>query len=393
MNQFIGLPARGDNFYQRDREIARISDALVGSNIQLIAPRRVGKTSILWYLFDNRIAERHYVLIDTESISDASQFYKKVLEVILSDPKIKTSLSNKLKAGIRKTDNKFFHRIKSIKVLNTGIEFNHNESIRDYYEEFRNFLIDYCAVEDTPLVLLIDEFPQTIENINKKNTDEAILFLLGKRALRIDYVISQKVRFIYTGSIGLNQVVSAIGATATINDLNPIEVEPLTEDETIDFLKKSLQGKDIHQSAVDVLRKLLQWYIPFHIQLIALEIQRTNGDAPLITGEIIEDAIEGLLSLRYKSHFDHYYVRLKSHFKGDAFRYADLLLKQLAEKQVLSTKEALELAISCQQEEGYRLIIENLMHDGYIHCDYKQHIYFFNSPILKRWWERFICKL
>ncbi|MCF6404993.1 ATP-binding protein [Chitinophaga filiformis] len=393
MKNLIGLPVRGNRFYQRDREIARISKALIDNNIHLMAPRRVGKTSILWYLFDNRVAGRHYVFVDTESIADASQFYKKLLEVILNDPNIKKSLSNKLKAGVKTTGSKFFRIVKSIKILNTGIEFNHDESTRDYYEEFRNFLIDYCATEDTPLVLLLDEFPQTIENMKKKDADAATLFLLGKRAIRIDPVISQKVRFIYTGSIGLNQVVYSMGASATINDLNPLELEPLTEDEAIDFLRKSLPGKVIHDSVVDILRKSLQWYIPFHIQLIALEILRTCGSQPVVTEEIIENAIEGLLSLRYKSHFEHYYVRLKAHFKGDAFRYADLLLKQLAEKQILTSKDTLELAIACQQEEDYRLIIENLMYEGYIHCDYKQRIYFFNSPILKRWWERFICKL
>lgn len=390
MRNVIGLPARGTSFYQRDREIEKVTRALAnGNNIQITAPRRVGKTSILWYLLDNSIDGRHYIYIDTESIVEASQFYKKMLEVILDDAKM--SMSKKLKAGFKDTSNKLFQKIKSIKILNTGIEFNHDESVRDYCEEFRNFLTGYASVEDVELVLLIDEFPQTIENINKKDTDAAINFLQRKREIRIDPMISQKVRFVYTGSIGLNQTVSSINATATINDLASIEVEPLAEDEAIDLFRKLLPRKTIHESAVEALTGILQWYIPFHIQLIVQEIIRTNDNLTLITGEIVEKAIEELLSLRYKNHFDHYYSRLKTHFKGDAFRYADLLLKQLAEKQTLDKKDTLELALVCQQEQEYRLIIENLMYDGYIHFDHIQRVYLFNSPILKRWWERFIC--
>lgn len=301
------------------------------------------------------------------------------------------SRSVKLKAGLKDTGNKLFQKLKSIKILNAGIEFNHEVSIRDYCEEFRNFLIGYASVEETELVLLIDEFPQTIENINKKGTEDAIRFLQRKREIRIDPVISQKVRFIYTGSIGLNQTVSSINATATINDLNSIEVEPLAEDEAIDLFRKLLKGKNVQESAEVALKKVLQWYIPFHIQLIVQEIIRIINDQPTVTGEVVEKAIEELLSLRNKNHFDHYYSRLRSHFKGDAFKYADLLLKKIALNGILDKKDALELAVECQQEENYKLIIENLMYDGYIHFDSTQAIYLFNSPILKRWWERFIC--
>lgn len=390
MRNIIGLPARGNSFYQRDREIEKVRRALAnGNNIQITAPRRVGKTSILWYLLDNSIDSRHYIYIDTESIAESSHFYKKILEVVLNDPKI--SLSKRLKAGISDTGNKIFQKIKSIKLFNAGIEFNHEETVRDYCEEFQNFLTAYASVEDTELVLLIDEFPQTIENINKKDTESAISFLQRKREIRIDPLISQKVRFIYTGSIGLNQTVSSINATATINDLASLEVEPLTENEAIDLFKRLLTGRTIHDSAINALRAILQWYIPFHIQLIVQEIIRINDSQAMITGEIVEKAVEELLSLRYKNHFDHYYSRLKTHFKGNAFKYADLLLKQLAEKQTLDKKDTLELALQCQQEEEYKLIIENLMYDGYIHFDHTKGVYLFNSPILKRWWERFIC--
>ena len=53
MKNVIGLPARGENFYQRTREVAKVTQALAnGNNIQITAPRRVGKTSILWYLLE-----------------------------------------------------------------------------------------------------------------------------------------------------------------------------------------------------------------------------------------------------------------------------------------------------------------------------------------------------
>ncbi|PSL50244.1 hypothetical protein CLV51_1011588 [Chitinophaga niastensis] len=272
------------------------------------------------------------------------------------------------------------------------MEFNHEETVRDYYDEFQNFLTGYAMVEEIELVLLIDEFPQTIENIRKKDSEAALNFLQRKRELRIDPIISKKVRFIYTGSIGLNQTVSSIGATATINDLASIEVEPLSETEAMDLFNTLLtdNNRTIDNSAKVALKEVLQWYIPFHIQLIVQEIIQATNKHSEVTGKIVEKAIEELLSLKHKNHFDHYYSRLRTHFKDDAFKYADMLLKDLAEKHTLNKKDTLELAVKYKQEADYRKIIENLMYDGYIHFNTTQGVYLFNSPILKRWWERFI---
>lgn len=392
MKNIIGLPARGDNFYQRSREVTKVTQALDnGNNIQITAPRRVGKTSILWYLLDNNIAARYYVYVDTESVEDASNFYRKLLEGIVSNSDISRSV--KLQAGLKDKGNRFFQQIKSIKLFQAAIEFNHEPDVRDYYEEFRHFLTGYAHVEDVELVLLIDEFPQTIENIRKKDAEAAVHFLQRKRELRIDPVISKNIRFIYTGSIGLNQTVSSLNATATINDLASIEVEPLSGAEALELFNKLLatKSRSVHASAETALMEILQWYIPFHIQLIVQEIIQATEDGAEVNKEIVEKAIEELLSLRHKNHFDHYYSRLRTHFKDDAFKYADSLLKELAVKGTLTKKDSLELAVKYHQEEDYRKIIENLMYDGYIHYHSASGIYLFNSPILKRWWESFIC--
>lgn len=81
MRNVVGTPARKDNFYKRDSEIAKIQRRLAdGNNLQIAAPRRVGKTSILFYLLDNSIDGNVYVYIDTERISNEQDYYKKLLK-------------------------------------------------------------------------------------------------------------------------------------------------------------------------------------------------------------------------------------------------------------------------------------------------------------------------
>ena len=56
MKNIVGSPARGATFLKRQGEIEKIINRLQnGNNIQIAAPRRIGKTSILFYLLDNEV--------------------------------------------------------------------------------------------------------------------------------------------------------------------------------------------------------------------------------------------------------------------------------------------------------------------------------------------------
>ncbi len=390
MKNVIGQPARGEDFYKRVREVLKISESLSnGNNLQITAPRRVGKTSILWYLLDNDVENRHYVYIDTESINTEEGFYKKLLAEILRNKKISTS--NKLAAVFSEKSNVFLKKIKGITVLGSGIELNH-EGVENHYIQLFNFLTGYAQSEDIELILLIDEFPQTIENIKKNSEDSAIKFLQSNRELRLNPELKGKVKFIYTGSIGLNYTVAKLNATATINDLNSVEVGPLKKEEAIDLFIKLLETNErtTNSDASDFLLEKIQWYIPFHIQLIVQEIVNQTEKGFEITKEIIENSIESIIDLRNQNHFDHYYSRLKSQFKGNEFKYADELLKLTARQGVMSNPELFDLSAKYELQDEYKRIIQTLMYDGYINMIKDSSNYQFNSPIVKMWWLKFI---
>gem|GEM_PF-5959217 len=94
----------------------------------------------MWYLLDNDFANRHYVYVDTESVSDEQTFYKRLLSEVLRNDRIATS--SKLVSGFLNGANRFFRKIKSIKVLSASVEFNHQEKERIYYEELVKYKLD-----------------------------------------------------------------------------------------------------------------------------------------------------------------------------------------------------------------------------------------------------------
>jgi uncharacterized protein len=399
MQNVIGTPARGNKFYPRPVIVKRIvQKVLAGNNLQISAPRRIGKTSILYYLLDNKVDGHSYVFADTGSFNNAESFYKKLLQEILKSDAV--AKSQKLTTAFVKKGNKFLSKIKSIKILGNGLDLHEDEGKTNYYEDLCNLLCGFAMEEDTKLVLMVDEFPQTIQNIADSAMDveqgrkNAITFLQENRSLRTNPDIINKAIFIYTGSIGLTHTVSALGGTAFINDLNSVEVSALHREEAVDLLKQLLGYYQflIDETATSYLLDKIEWLIPFHIQLAVQEIELLLQSGDKVTPTIIDKAFNTIVDSRNNNHFDHYYSRLKTHFKGDEFIFANELLQWIAVEQTLEKGRIYDLSVKYKLEERCKGILETLIYDGYINNNDNVTIFRFNSPVVRMWWVKNICK-
>ncbi|HLK30926.1 MAG TPA: ATP-binding protein [Puia sp.] len=394
MKNVIGTPARGDSFFRRDREIKKILDRLNdGNNLQIAAPRRIGKTSILFYLMDNMVGNYVYVYLDSEAINNEQDFYQKLLKELMKVDEIKNS--KKLKK-LFEDGGKFLKKIKSIKIMGNGLDFAEEEADANYLSDVENLLSDLILDENKQLVILMDEFPQTIQNIveiNEGGTIEARQFLKSNRELRLNHHINQKVRFIITGSIGLNHTVSAIDSSAFVNDLNSLEVEPLSKEEAKEFVDELLatKGLRIDKEANNYLLQKIEWLIPFHIQLSVLEIIGLTERGQQINKTIIDASFDKIIEDRNHNHFEHYFSRLKQHFKGAEFEFSRKLLCAIANDGTIDTSVIFNLSVEFHLQESYKNIINILVYDGYINNVGDKNNYRFNSPIVKMWWQKFIC--
>lgn len=395
MKNKVGNPARGTDFFKREREVEKIVQRLAdGNNLQIAAPRRVGKTSILWYLLDNKINGYTYVYVDTEALDNSEEFFKKLLKTILASNEINQSV--KLKELFNKGI-KAFSKIKSIKILGHGFDLNETKEEHNYYEDLTNLLSAIELDNSQKLVLLIDEFPQTIQNmVEAANGNEATAkkFLQLNRDLRLNPEINERVNFIYTGSIGLNHTVASINSTAFVNDLSSVEIDALSKEDAETLLEELLLEKNItiENNAKELLLQKLEWLIPFHIQLAVQELTSLVYAEKHIETKHINLVFAEMIEARNNNHFEHYYSRLKSQFKGEAFSYADELLQKLANEGTLTKTQMFDLSAKFNQENNYRQILEILVYDGYIHNTGDVNTYRFNSPIVRMWWQKFICK-
>jgi hypothetical protein len=385
MKTVIGIPARGEDFFPRPQITKEIWSKLEsGSNLLLVAPRRVGKSSILLELLDN--PKEGYLIIyeDTEPVNSSNEFYKRLYNKV-----------NEKFGGIKKYKNKIesfskdlLSRIEAISLKDVSVTLG--ESKISYKVELEK-MFNNLGLDDERLIILVDEFAQTVENIIEDiNESTAINFLETNREIRLSPTLSKKVQFIYACSIGLENIVSKFNGTKFINDLTPILVSPLTTQEAKFLMKTIITGNNItlDDDAFNYLLKKIEWLIPFYFQIILDECGKVlKGDgSEIITKVVIDLAINNVL--KYRLYFDNWFDRLRTAFKGKDFSFVKEVLNIASGNPTITSSEIFNLAVKYKLEDSYNNLLNTLKYDGYINNNDDPKIYRFNSPLLKEWWYR-----
>ena len=100
----VGQVASGENFFNRKNEIKILWERIQsGSNIILAAPRRVGKTSLLYHLRDNPSSDYNAIYMITESVNDENEYYKKMFKLVIAELKHFDRFSKYLKHCTQET--------------------------------------------------------------------------------------------------------------------------------------------------------------------------------------------------------------------------------------------------------------------------------------------------
>ena len=383
INTLIGQAARGGKYFPRtnitDEIWRKLGD---GSNLLFVAPRRVGKSSILFHLFDNPKGNLPVVYYISESVNNENEFYRKLFHHVLE----KMGTLQKYQAVFKTWAKNLPSYVESIGP--EGIRFRPGSPV-SYYEELLTFVKEKMT-HDHPMLVLIDEFASTVENIAQDEGDRAAIhFLETKRSLRQEPEVQDKLRFIYAGSIGLENIVSKMNCANLIMDLSPVVVPPLTRPEAERLTKSILSPSGIafDKGAFDHLLAVIEWWIPYYFQIILDESYKllVARDSTFITKEIVDAATRN--ALRQRLYFEHWFVRLRKAYKGIEFSFVKELLNVLSERKALPSVEVHDLSLKYGLDASYNDLVNALKHDGYINNSEDAKMYRFNSYLLREWWN------
>lgn len=378
MKIIIGPAAEGEYYFARPYLNELFWKKLKEShNLSMAAPRRVGKSSFMLHLLINDKKGYSCIYLITESINEPNEFFKKIYKTLLG------TLSHEGK--FKQFFEDVFRRLDIKKISMTEIEFGKKEI--DYYEEIL-FLCREVKENDIRIVLMIDEFSQTLENIITDQSREiARNFLHQCRELRQNPDVKSKISFIYTGSIGLENLVISIEEPRSITDLGHFSIPPLSNSEAKDLITQVIDGDPIRfeEKEREYFLSKMNWLLPYFIQVMMSEMDSICKDdgKQTITEAIIDKAFDRALDNR--SYFEHWLTRLRAIFKGSDFSLAKEVLKIAAIKNGIDYYQLQDVIAKFNIEDAVPLV-NILQHDGYLVKDEQGKTYKFNSPLLRAWW-------
>ncbi|NOZ35739.1 MAG: AAA family ATPase [Chlorobi bacterium] len=370
-----GDAVTGENYLRRDK----INDYFwsfinKGSDVLFVAPRRVGKTSIMKDLASNAPENTYCIYDDVEGVASRNMFYKRIFYMLIE----RLSSVNKAKKLFSKWSRKY--NIRSIGISKVEIE----KEIENYYNEVTDLLKE-VAKENLTVILFIDEFVEVLLNLKKMNkTDDARNILHELREIRHNDNF-KNIIFVYAGSIGLHNIVKEIGRPKLINDIEPFRIKPLTEDEAFKLIQQLTKSATITYSSIlqKYLTDKIEYLLPYFVQLMIQEVDRIAYDREIFDNDksIIETAYINVI--KNTSNFADWTKRLKD-YSGKNYSFIDLILTCIAHKNQLTIQEIYDIAVKQKKTEDYKDLIDELVKDGYLIEN--ENVYTFLSPFIKDYW-------
>ena len=386
LQNVTGQVVEGDNFFDRQVEIARFWRALETDNVLLLAPRRVGKSSVLRRMkADAELHDFASVYVDVSDCGDELRFVERVYAAILEHH----GSAEQLWSGIKESWlGKTIGRVKKAGAAGFAIEFSSDES---NWARMGEELAEALDRLDGKTLIQVDELPVfALKLLNRgDDTEQSRIreFLYWLRRLRQSY---PQVRWMLTGSIGLDTVASRLNIADSINDLR-VETLGAFDAATAHALLETLArayGLELEETVRDHILVRVGWPVPFYLQLIFDKIR--DCWKPGIAD--VDGAIDTLLDPRHKGLFDYWRQRLRDELGRPDADYAAALLHPAsrAPEGVRHSifQQALTPAIpdAGARDEKLRYLLDVLQNDGYLVEEAKR--WRFLSPLLREYWLR-----
>ncbi|MBL8786819.1 MAG: AAA family ATPase [Deltaproteobacteria bacterium] len=411
----VGRPVRGQNFFDREDEQRLLWQHLRQSHILLLAPRRVGKTSLLFRLMDDaRQHDRRAVYVSVADARSEDDIVRKLLTALANHPE-SDALLKRLGRGPFK---RFFSRLKG-RVAAGPLSLELAPAEAPSWASLAEAATEAIERAGERWLVLVDELPIFVMTLLRQDQAESADgpprrtrdFLNWFRQLRnvggattSDAARDEaSLRWILAGSIGLDSVVARARLGDTINDLRVFPLgafSPAVADHFLAALGDSY-GLPLDAPTRARLAERAGWLIPFYLQVLFSRLHDLAAEASLRPSPALVDrVVEELLTPTYRAYFDYWRQRLTEELGRPDDQRALALLAVIAPELDGAPREALQRVAAgfegltaSQRDESLRFLLEVLENDGYIVSDSGERApqsarFRFRSNLLREYWLR-----
>ena len=385
------------DFFNRTVEVRRLTRLLDdGNHVLVVAPRRVGKTSLVRETFRRMEEEQGKTtfFVDVQDCKSPTDMLVKLALVARKDDSVWRRIRSRVTGVVDRVD--------AIKV--DGIaEIKLRESILGDWKEKGHRILQELRSCDLPVALCFDELPIMVSRMlsmrgvsREESVAEVDTFLSWLRSETLSE--SKKLRVVLCGSIGIEPILARHGLTHTINHLRAFHLEPWSRETAEECLGALAERYNMewHPESLDRMLSYLTPYIPHHVQMffgLQLDDCEYRQDMAPTRDDIDRVYETKMLGTRGHAELVTYEERLRR-VLGEETLLVELALAILTEAAVrgsLSAREAdlvgEELRLS-DPADARRDVMGILEHDGYLERQPSGDVWRFSVPLLRDWWKR-----
>ena len=374
--------------HNRLQERGRLKRKLeAGLSIHMPAPRRIGKTWTVGRLAaDLRDDGWHVIEIDVEGMRTPREFARDLCARI----EAQNSIRDRVKTHVMQRLTNLLGGSWGDKPLDA---LGKVDPI-----EFAETLIASLDESGEKTAIIIDEVSYFFLALAEEDAKEAHAFAYKLRALQQRY---KKVRWLITGSIGLDTIARRYGLEGAFVDFETFVLEPFTADEALSYMRDpAMQQRFNHSfdaSDADFVATFskLGWLAPYYLDLIANEVRPSiagaAGVSATATQADLDAAFEKLMQPNRRSAFavwrEHVDKNLPKPDRAVARHILDVLSKNPEGENEDTLLAQASHAIGSVTKSQLREILAMLVNDGLIaKCGQR---YAFPSGLVRRYWHEY----
>lgn len=351
-------------------------------NIHMPAPRRIGKT---WTI--NRLAE---------DLRNANWLVVELDVQGMSCPKVLAhKLCQKIQAQLPPKAN-FLVGMKQRfeNIIGSDWQGSPIEALGKIDPiSFLEALIEELSKTQGNAAIFVDEIAFFVLAFAERNPDAAKDFFYQLRGIQL---ANRSVRWLLTGSIGLDVVAERFGLGGAFVDLERFILEPFTVEQARSFIRDSATQNTFnhrfHASDADLDHMFLElgWLAPYYLKLIGNQIRPSGvqtGGVLTATPEDIEGAFTRLLEPGRKADFAVWREHIDKNLPQPDREIARRVLSKLSQAADGETLDTLNANFPTESVRQLRIVLDILQNDGLVQKVADR--YRFRSGLIRRYWKEY----
>jgi uncharacterized protein len=330
---YTGAPLEPEDLWFREAFIDRLWEILATQHLVLSAPRRMGKSSVLDALAAFPRDAFEPIPVYVQDINHPADFLFLALDLFHErHPKLFRDLFKGTIGWIGKALNKVDE------VSASGFKVKLRENDPDWRAHWKTYGDEFFReVRQHPnrLLLLVDEFPDMILNMQKDHPDLVRPFLAWFRGHRLDPRPPQdRIRWLICGSVNLHSTLDALGCLDTINDFHDEPLPVLTPAEVKQFVREMLGGREVPFAAQVPARVAAELGrpVPVFLQMATQDLVRIwKRHGKRLTARDVQSAFADLvISSGARDKLQHFHSRIDRYYQTPKREAAYSILAKLS---------------------------------------------------------------